>query len=78
MAWAERHQQLHRHDSVVHAKAPLGGPGQVLEYLSRYTHRADTGNERIKANTPPAEPKNKGCDYALENLHTPQRCWAQP
>ena len=54
MAWAERHQQLYRHDWVVYAKTPLGGSAQVLEYLSRYTHRTAIGNERIKAITPNA------------------------
>ena len=54
IAWAERHKQLYRHDWVVYAKAPLGGPAQVLEYLSRYTHRTAMGNERIKAITPNA------------------------
>jgi hypothetical protein len=32
---------------VVYAKAPFGGPGQVLEYLSRYTHRVAISNRRI-------------------------------
>jgi hypothetical protein len=36
---------------VVYAKAPLGGPAQTLEYLSRYTHRTAIGNERIQAVT---------------------------
>ena len=36
---------------MVYARAPLGGPAQVLEYLSRYTHRTAIGNERIKAVT---------------------------
>lgn len=51
-AWRERHQQLYRHNWVVYAKAPLGGPAQVLEYLSRYTHRTAIGNERIRAISP--------------------------
>ena len=34
---------------VVYAKTPLGGPAQVLEYLSRYTHKTAISNERIKA-----------------------------
>jgi hypothetical protein len=33
----------------VYAKTPLGGPAQVLEYLSRYTHRTAIGNERISS-----------------------------
>lgn len=32
---------------VVYAKTPLGGAAQVLQYLSRYTHRTAMGNERI-------------------------------
>jgi hypothetical protein len=50
-AWARRQRQLYQHPWVVYAKTPLGGPAQVLEYLSRYTHRTAIGNERIKAVT---------------------------
>lgn len=50
-AWRERQRQLYQHDWVVYAKTPLGGPAQVLEYLSRYTHRTAIGNERIRAIT---------------------------
>jgi Putative transposase/Transposase zinc-binding domain len=32
---------------VVYAKAPFGGPLQVLDYLGRYTHRAALSNERL-------------------------------
>ena len=46
--WCQRQRQLYRHDWVVYAKTPLGGPAQVLEYLSRYTHRTAIGNERIR------------------------------
>ncbi len=46
--WRERQRQLYQHDWVVYAKTPLGGPAQVLEYLSRYTHRTAIGNERIR------------------------------
>lgn len=34
---------------VIYAKSPLGGPAQVLEYLSRYTHRTAISNERIRS-----------------------------
>lgn len=34
---------------VVYAKAPFGGPPQVLEYLGRYTHRVAISNQRILA-----------------------------
>jgi len=32
---------------VVYAKAPFGGPRQVLDYLGRYTHRVALCNERL-------------------------------
>jgi len=32
---------------VVYAKPPFGGPGQVLKYLARYTHRVAISNSRI-------------------------------
>ncbi len=48
-AWRERQHQLYKHDWVVYAKTPLGGPAQVLEYLSRYTHRTAISDERIRA-----------------------------
>ena len=32
---------------VVYAKAPFGGPEQVLEYLGRYTHRVAIANSRL-------------------------------
>ena len=47
--WRQRQRKLYHHDWVVYAKTPLGGPAQVLEYLSRYTHRTAIGNERIRA-----------------------------
>ncbi|MGB3465489.1 MAG: IS91 family transposase [Cyclobacteriaceae bacterium] len=34
---------------VVYAKAPFGGPAQVLAYLSRYTHRVAISDARILA-----------------------------
>jgi len=46
--WRVRQKQLYKHDWVVYAKTPLGGPAQVLEYLSRYTHRTAISNERIR------------------------------
>lgn len=48
-AWRQRQRRLYQHDWVVYAKTPLGGPAQVLEYLSRYTHRTAIGNQRIRA-----------------------------
>jgi hypothetical protein len=48
-AWNARQKALYRHKWVVYAKTPLGGSAQVLEYLSRYTHRTAISNERIIA-----------------------------
>ena len=42
-----RLHELTRHDWVVYAKTPLGGPEVVLDYLSRYTHRVAISNERL-------------------------------
>jgi hypothetical protein len=39
-----------RHDWVVYAKPPFGGPTQVLKYLARYTHRIAISNRRLVAN----------------------------
>ncbi|UUZ70237.1 IS91 family transposase [Polaromonas sp. P2-4] len=50
-AWRGRQRKLYQHDWVVYAKTPLAGPAQVLEYLSRYTHRTAISNERIRAIT---------------------------
>lgn len=46
-SWRKLCAALRRHDWVVYAKQPLGGPAQVLEYLGRYTHRVAISNERI-------------------------------
>jgi len=49
VAWQKRRKALLKHDWVVYAKTPLGGAAEVLEYLSRYTHRTAISNERIVA-----------------------------
>jgi hypothetical protein len=36
-----------RTEWVVYAKPPFGGPGQVLKYLARYTHRVAISNRRL-------------------------------
>lgn len=41
--------QLMSTDWVVYAKAPFGGPEQVLKYLARYTHRVAISNWRLLA-----------------------------
>jgi hypothetical protein len=40
-------RRLFRHDWVVYAKPPFGGPEHVLQYLARYTHRVAISNHRI-------------------------------
>lgn len=40
-------RRLFRHDWVVYAKPPFGGPTHVLHYLARYTHRVAISNHRI-------------------------------
>jgi len=38
-----------KHEWVVYAKPPFGGPAQVLDYLGRYTHRVAISNNRLLA-----------------------------
>jgi hypothetical protein len=40
---------LFRHDWVVYAKRPFGGPKHVLRYLGAYTHRVAISNSRLVA-----------------------------
>jgi len=40
---------LFRHDWVVYAKRPFGGPEHVLRYLGAYTHRVAISNSRLLA-----------------------------
>src|ERR1022692_252152 len=40
-------RQLFRHDWVVYAKHPFGGPEHVLRYLGSYTHRVAISNHRL-------------------------------
>ncbi len=42
-------RRLHRQDWVVYAKPAFGGPGKVLRYLGRYTHRIAISNHRLLA-----------------------------
>jgi hypothetical protein len=45
-AWLAR---LRRVEWVVYCQPPFGGPEQVVEYLSRYTHRVALSNQRLLA-----------------------------
>lgn len=46
-AFAKYLVQTRRDEWVVYAKAPFGGPQQVLDYLGRYTHRVAISNNRL-------------------------------
>ena len=46
-SWSSLIAALRKQDWVVYSKPPFGGPGQVLKYLSRYTHRVAISNRRI-------------------------------
>lgn len=41
--------ELYQKDWMVYAKAPFGGPQQVIEYLGRYTHKVAISNHRIQS-----------------------------
>ena len=47
--WQQFLHLLRATDWVVYAKPPAGGPGQVLKYLARYTHRVAIANRRLLA-----------------------------
>ncbi len=42
-------EQLYQKEWVVYAKAPFGGPQQVIEYLGRYTHKVAISNHRLQS-----------------------------
>jgi len=46
-AFAAHLRPLRKAEWVVYAKRPFGGPQQVLDYLSRYTHRVAIANSRL-------------------------------
>jgi hypothetical protein len=48
-AFKARLARLRKVKWVVYAKRPFGGPGAVLAYLSRYTHRIAIANSRLIA-----------------------------
>ncbi|MDA0658751.1 MAG: transposase [Planctomycetota bacterium] len=57
---------LIRHNWVVYAKRPFGGPRQVLKYLARYTHRVAISDSRL-LNLSNDEVTFKYKDYADNN-----------
>jgi hypothetical protein len=58
---------LRRRKWVVYAKAPFGGPDQVLDYLGRYTHRVAISNNRLK------ELKDRQISFAYKDHKHEQR-----
>jgi len=48
-SWAKFLEPLAAKDWVVYSQPPFGGAAQVLEYLSRYTHRVAISNSRLRA-----------------------------
>ena len=57
---------LFRHDWVVYAKRPFGGPEHVLHYRARYTHRVAISNHRI-INVADGKVTFRWKDYARKN-----------
>jgi hypothetical protein len=45
--FADLLEPLYETEWVVYAKPPFGGPRQILDYLSRYTHRIAISNHRL-------------------------------
>ena len=40
-------RETYKHDWVVYAKKPFGGPEQIVRYLGRYTHRVGISSSRL-------------------------------
>jgi hypothetical protein len=59
-------RRLFRHDWVVYAKPPFGGPTHVLQYLARYTHRVAISNHRL-VNVADDQVTFRWKDYAHES-----------
>jgi len=60
-AWCERQRALWRHAWVVYAKAPLGGPAQVLAYLSRYSQQRHSWRAWPTSSSTPAHSAKGRC-----------------
>ena len=60
-------ESLFKHEWVVYAKRPFGGPVQVIEYLGRYTHKVAISNHRLQAVTD-AELTFSYKDYAAKGV----------
>ena len=69
-------RQLFRHDWVVYAKRPFGGPEHVLQYLARYTHRVAISNHRI-VNFADGKVTFRWKDYAHQSKQRPMTVTAE-
>ena len=67
-AFGEWLAPLRQTDWVVYAKRPFAGPGAVLAYLSRYTHRVAIANSRLIALD------EQGVTFKFKNYRTKGRC----
>jgi hypothetical protein len=68
-AFASWLRVLFRHDWVVYAKRPFGGPEHALRYLGAYTHRVAISNSRRT----PTERSLK-CPHAKSTAADPRPC----
>ena len=67
LATGEAIRRASKQDWIVYAKPPFGGPAQVLEYVSRYTHRIAISNRRILSFTTDGRVAFHWRDYADGN-----------
>ena len=65
-AFAAWLRTLFRHDWVVYAKRPFGGPEHALRYLGAYTHRVAISNHRLVTSTMATSPS----DGAIPHMAT--------
>ena len=80
--WRVREKQLYKHQRMVYAKMPLGGPAQVLAYLSRYAHPTAISNERIRHVSEAEGAFNVRVDdkggkrlHSLDGVQVVRQCW---
>lgn len=60
-------ESLFQKNWVVYAKRPFGGPGQVINYLGRYTHKVAISNQRL-VDVNEKEVRFRYKDYRLNGL----------
>jgi hypothetical protein len=68
LRWQQFLSPLQATEWVVYAKPPIGGPGPVLKYLARYTHRVAISNRRLLA-LEDGRVTFRWTDYAHGNRH---------